>query len=61
MLERLEQFFFCTITVYSNYNMYTIFNTCSMGEHLIWVGYTISYPTRVYGIVELLNNGVGTY
>ena len=32
-----------------------------MGEHLIWVGYTISYPTRVYGIVELLNNGVGTY
>ena len=33
-------FVFPTITVYTYYNMCTIFNSCSMSAHLIWVGYT---------------------
>ena len=33
-------FVFRTITVYTYYNMSTIFNSCSMSAHLIWVGYT---------------------
>ena len=33
-------FVFRTITVYTYYNMCTIFNSCSMSAHLIWVGYT---------------------
>ena len=33
-------FVFPTITVYTYYNMCTIFNSCSMSVHLIWVGYT---------------------
>ena len=33
-------FAFPTITVYTYYNMCTIFNSCSMSAHLIWVGYT---------------------
>ena len=49
-------FVFRIIAVCTYYNMCTIFNSCSMSPHLIWVGYTNlvsnKSETGTYGIID---------